>query len=80
MEIGVIRAFFGWCTLINGAFLLVVFLFCAKAADWMYRMHSKWFSIDREAFTLVLYCFIGVMKILFIMLNLAPYLALVILT
>jgi len=39
-------------------------------------MHSKWFPITREAFTLTMYCFIGGMKILFIMLNLVPYLAL----
>lgn len=80
MEIEVIRAFFGWCTLINGAFLVLTFLFSANAAGWIYKMHSKWFSIDREAFTLVLYCFIGAMKIFFILFSLVPYLALVILT
>ena len=79
MNIEIIRAFFGWCTVINGAFLLLAFLFSASAGDWVFRMHSKWFPITREAFTLTMYCFIGVMKILFIMLNLVPYLALVIL-
>ena len=79
MNIEIIRAFFGWCAVINGAFLLLAFLFCATASDWMYRMHSKWFPVGREAFTIALYCFIGGMKIIFIMLNLVPYLALVIL-
>ncbi len=45
----------------------------------MYRMHSKLFPVGREAFTIAIYCFIGGMKIIFIMLNLVPYLALVIL-
>ncbi|MBM4091977.1 MAG: hypothetical protein FJ276_21480 [Planctomycetes bacterium] len=76
MNIEIIRDFLGWCTVINGAFLLLAFLFCAKASDWVYKMHSKWFPITREAFTLTMYCFIGGMKILFIMLNLVPYLAL----
>lgn len=79
MNIEVIRAFFGWCTVINGGFLLLAFLFCAMAGDWVHRMHSKWFPMKREAFTLAMYCFIGGMKILFIILNLIPYLALVIL-
>ncbi len=79
MNIEIIRAFFGWCTVINGVFLLLALLFCANASDWVYKMHSKWFPIKREAFTLTMYCFTGGMKILFIMLNLVPYLALVIL-
>ena len=79
MDIEAIRAFFGWCAVINGAFLLLAFLFCTQAGDWVYKMHSKWFPITREAFTLTMYCFIGGMKILVIMLNLVPYLALAIL-
>ncbi len=79
MNVELLRAFFGWCTLINGAFLLLAFLICAKASDWVYRMHSKCFPITREAFTLTMYSFIGAIKIIFIMLNLVPYLALVIL-
>jgi len=33
MDIETVRAFFGWCTVINGAFLLLSFVFCAKAGD-----------------------------------------------
>ena len=79
MNIEIMRAFFGWCTVINGAFLLLAVLINATAGDWVFRMHSKWFPISREAFTLTMYCFIGAMKILFIMLSLVPYVALVIL-
>ncbi|MCF7838010.1 MAG: hypothetical protein K9N49_05210 [Candidatus Marinimicrobia bacterium] len=79
MNIEIIRAFFGWCTVINGAFLLLAFLAGALAGDWVYKLHSKWFPITREAFTLTMYCFIGGMKALFLVLNLVPYLALVML-
>ncbi len=78
MQIEMVRAFFGWCTIINGVFVLFSFLMCAIASDWIYRVHSKWFPISREAFTLTLYCFIGGMKLIFFMLNLVPYVALVI--
>ncbi len=79
MNIEIMRAFFGWCTVINGGFLLLGFMACALAGDWICRIHSKWFPVTRDAFTLAMYCFIGVMKILFVMLNLVPYLALVML-
>ena len=78
MDIEVLRAFLGWCTVLNGACLLMGFLFIALAGDWVYRMHSKWYPIKREAFTLTMYGFMGGMKILFLMLNLVPYVALVI--
>ncbi|MDZ7616438.1 MAG: hypothetical protein U1E05_05495 [Patescibacteria group bacterium] len=79
MDIDSLRAFFGWCTVINGVFLLLTFgfVFSAQAGSWVYRMHGRWFPMTREAFTLAMYGFMGAMKILFIMLNLVPYLALV---
>jgi hypothetical protein len=80
MNIEILRAFFGWCTLLNFAVLFVTFLFCALAGDWIHKMHGKWFPIPRDKFTLVMYCFIGAMKIIFLMLNLVPYLALVMLS
>jgi hypothetical protein len=80
MSIEIIRAFFGWCVVINGGFLLLVLLFYMSAGDWIFRMHSRWFPITKEAFTLTFYCFIGVMKIFFVVLSLVPYAALVILS
>ena len=80
MELATLRAFFGWCTVINSAFLALSFLFCARAGDWVYRMHSRWIPVSRETFTTAIYCFIGGMKILVLMLNAVPYIALVILS
>ena len=78
MSIELLRAFFGWCTVINGAVLLLTFVVHAAASDWVFRMHSRRFPITKEAFTLAMYCFLGGMKILFVMLSLVPYVALVI--
>ncbi len=79
MDIQTLRAFFMWCTIINGGLLILSFLTCTYAKNWVYRMHGKWFPMPREAFDVVIYCFIGVMKIFVLMLNLVPYIALVIL-
>ena len=73
-----LRAFFGWCTIINGALLILTTLLCSLAGDWVYRMHIRWFPIPRESFNLAIYCFIGVMKLAVITLNLVPYLVLLI--
>ena len=79
MDLETIREFFMWCTIINGALFVLSFLICASAGEWVYRMHSKWYPISKEAFYVALYSFMGLFKILFIMFNLVPYLALLIL-
>ena len=78
MDIATVRAFFMWCTILNGGLLILSFLFCTFAGDWVYRMHSKWYPISRDAFNVVIYSFIGLFKIFVLMFNLVPYVALVI--
>jgi hypothetical protein len=76
MDITTIQSFLLWCTIINGALLILSSLICAFAGDWVYRMHSRWFSLSRDAFNVVIYSFIGLYKIFFIVFNLVPYIAL----
>jgi hypothetical protein len=78
MDIVIVRAFFMWCTIINGALLILSFLICTFAGDWIYRMHSRWFPISREAFYVAIYSFLGLFKIFVLAFNLVPYLVLVI--
>ena len=80
MDIETIRAFFGWCTFINGALLIISFLVCATAGDWIHRIHGRWFPLSRETFNVSIYCFIGGMKIIVLMLNLVPYISLVLIS
>lgn len=76
MNIYAFRPFFMWCTIINGALLVLSFLICAFEADRIYRIHSRWFPISREAFNVAIYSFLGAYKIVFVAFNLVPYLAL----
>ena len=78
MDITTLKAFFMWCSIINGGLLVISSIMCLVAQDFTYRMHSKWFNISREAFNVAIYSFIGLFKVLFIMFNLVPYLALLI--
>lgn len=72
MDIATVRAFFMWCTIVDAGLLVFSFLFLAFAGDWVYRMHGKWFPMSRETFNVVIYSYLGVFKILIIVLNLVP--------
>ena len=78
MDIGTLTTFFMWCTIINGAMLVLSSIMCILARDFAYRMHSKWFSIPRETFNVAIYSFLGFFKIVFLVFNVVPYVALLI--
>ena len=78
MDIESIRAFFMWCTILNVALLLLSLLFCLCAGDWIYQIHSKWFSISRQTFNVAIYSFLGLYKIFILVFNLIPFIALLI--
>ena len=78
MDIIIVKTLLMWCTIINVLLLVLSFLVCAFAGDWVYGMHSKWFPISREAFNVAIYSFLGLFKILVLVFNLVPYLACVI--
>jgi len=80
MGIEQVRDFFMWCSIINVALLVFSSLMCIWAGGWVYRMHSKFFKISREAFNVAIYSFIGAWKILIILFNVVPWIALLILT
>ena len=78
MRIYIIRAFFKWCTIINGGLLIFWSLLLRYAGDWVFGMHSGWIPITRDAFHGEIYLLLGFFKIIVIVFNLVPYLALVI--
>ncbi len=78
MDIETVRAFFMWCTIINVALLAISFVMCASLGGWIYRMHSRWFPISREAFNVAIYSILAMFKTFVVMFNLVPYVALVI--
>lgn len=79
MNIQSLTTFFMWCTIIDGGILILWVGFSSLAPDLVYRTQSKWFPIPRETFNVVIYSFLGFFKILFLVFNLIPYIALLIL-
>lgn len=80
MDIQFLTQFFMWCTIINGGVLLFWTVCVLCLPDFVYRTQSKWIPISREAFDIAIYSFIGIFKVFFLMFNLVPYLALLVMT
>ncbi len=78
MDTQTLTAFFMWCTIMNGGLLILWTIACIAAPDLVYRTQSKWFPISRETFDVAVYSFFGLFKIVFVVFNLVPYLALLI--
>jgi hypothetical protein len=67
-----------WCTIINGGLLLFSTLVMIIMPNFVYKVQSLWFPIPRQTFDVVIYSFLGLFKVLFIVFNIAPYAALLI--
>lgn len=80
MNIEAARSFFLWCTAINYGILLLWFLVYSLAHDWHYRLSSKWFRLSIEQYDLVNFGGIAIFKIMIILFNLVPCLALCIIS
>ena len=78
MDIQTLTTFFMWCTIINGTLLFLWTIMLILAPDLVYRTQSKWFPIPRETFNVVIYSFRGLFKIFFLVFNVVPYVALLI--
>ncbi len=78
MDIQTLTTFLMWCTIINGAILVLGATMFALAQDFVYAIHNKFFSISRESFNVAIYSFLGLFKIVFLVFNVVPYVALLI--
>jgi len=76
MTLLMLQALLGWCTVINFGVLMLWFVLYVLAKDWMYRLHSRWFSVSRERYEMVHLGGMAGYKLAIWMFNLAPYIAL----
>ena len=65
-----------WCACLNYAVLLLWFGVYVFARDWMYGLHTRWFTLSIEAFSAIHYAGLAVYKIAIIVFNLVPLAAL----
>lgn len=75
-----LTAFFGWCVVLNAGVLACWFLFFLLAHDWMYRFHGRFAKLSVETFDSIHYAGMAFYKVGIVLLNLCPFLALLIVT
>ena len=78
MDIQTLTSFFMWCTIINVGLLIFLALIYLVAPNLIYRLQSRWIPISRETFDVVFYSFIGFFKVVVLVFNVVPWIALVI--
>lgn len=77
MEARHLTAFFGWCSLINGAILILITLVFMAAPDLLFRTQSAFFPMTQRVFTIVFYSFLALFKALWLIFNVIPWVALI---
>ena len=78
MSVEILTRFFMWCTIINGALFVLWTTMCILVPDLVYRTQNAWFPVPRETFNVVMYSFLGLFKIVFLVFNVIPFVALLI--
>jgi hypothetical protein len=78
MSIEMTRSFLLWCAIINYGILILWFLIFTIAHDGMYRFHGRWFRLPVERFDAIHYFGMSVYKVGIFLLNIVPYVALLI--
>ena len=76
MDVNQMTFFFGWCTVINLAVYAFSALFIIVFKDFTIRLHSNIMGLEPAELPALYFKFMGNFKILIIVFNLAPYLAL----
>jgi hypothetical protein len=78
MTIDTLTNFFMWCTILNAGMLLVSLVLILALKNVAFKMHGKLFGITRDAFNTTIYGFLGFWKVVIIVFNVVPWIALLI--
>ena len=76
MTLTEIANFLGWCTLLDFGLLILATLALAIAHEPVSKLHGKWFHMEPADLSRAYFGFLANFKILVIVFNLVPYLAL----
>ena len=76
MNIGTIREFLGWCTVINFGLLVLASIMLVAFRGAVGGIHRRMFGLDEASLQRAYFGYLANYKIAIIVLNLVPYLAL----
>ena len=78
LDLTELKSLLGWCLVINYGVLLIWFGFVKGARDWIFGLHSRLFGVERDIVQAEHFTLFGQFKLLVMVFNLAPWLALLI--
>jgi hypothetical protein len=76
MNIDQITILFGWMTLINVGIMILSAILIVSLKPFIGKFHGRLFGLSEETLNPILYGYLGIYKVLIIVFNLVPYLAL----
>ena len=75
-SIETVREFLGWCSVINVGMLLISTLMLTVMRGWIVNIHANMTGVSKAELPRIYLEFLGNYKMLIIVLNLVPYIAL----
>ena len=79
MTLAHLQSFLLWAAALNYALMILVFLAWIVAGDSLYRLHTRWFAIDRAHCDIAIYLMLGFYKIVTWVFFIVPWIVLCIL-
>ena len=76
MNLDQLTELFKWMTIINVGLLLLSTGLIMLLNSFICKIHAKLFGIDEDKIAIVVYGYLGMYKIMVIVLNIVPYIAL----
>jgi len=75
MNLQTLQQFLFWCMVINLGLLTLSVLLIITFRPWICQMHGRFFGLPEDYICKVLYAFLGFYKIVVIVFNVVPWLA-----
>ena len=79
MNLDQLTELFKWMLIINVGLLILTTISVILLRNFMIRLHTSLFGISKEQFAFAVYGYLGMYKIIVIVFNIVPYIALLLL-
>lgn len=76
MDITLLTSFLGWCTIINIGILVYSFVFITIFQEFTLKIHSKLMKVEATKLPTLYFNYLAFYKVIIIVFNIVPYLAL----
>ena len=71
-----IRTFFGWCSVLNIGLLMISSVCLVVCRGWISGIHKKMFALDEADLAHAYFRYLATYKVLILVFNVIPYIAL----